>query len=245
MGITKTYPEGVSVCVSAYKASKYIEICLDSINAQRWFEMNPEYEILVGVDGCKETLSKVESIMNKYKNIRVFMMDCNSGTYITSNTIMKEARYEWLLNFGADDIMHLDLVEKAMKNKREAEVVRWKMNNFGMDSKNRASVSSGACLFSHSLFDYLNGFKEWRCSGDSDFLKRAKKFSKIEIIDEILMERRLHKDSLTCSPSTGFKSPLREKYRSIIENSSNYSTKDKCINQKYVTVSFKEVKNEL
>lgn len=49
---------GVSICVSAYKASDYIKECLDSINGQTYFNKNKNYEVIVGIDGCEETLEK-------------------------------------------------------------------------------------------------------------------------------------------------------------------------------------------
>lgn len=36
--------------------------------------------MLLGIDGCEETLAKVKEIMHKYKNLKVMMMDKNVGT---------------------------------------------------------------------------------------------------------------------------------------------------------------------
>lgn len=110
------YPFGVSVCISAWKTAEYIEDCLDSVAAQTWFKEHDNYEILLGIDGCEETLAKVKEIMHKYKNLKVMMMDKNVGTYVTCNTIMKEARYEWLLRFDSDDTMPNDMIAKIFAN---------------------------------------------------------------------------------------------------------------------------------
>jgi glycosyltransferase involved in cell wall biosynthesis len=67
---------------------KYIKETLDSIYEQIYFKKNDDWEILIGIDGCNETLKYVHSIMENYKNLRVFMMEENRGTYITTNTIM-------------------------------------------------------------------------------------------------------------------------------------------------------------
>ena len=86
--------EGISICITAYHVEKYIKDCLDSVVNQTWFKTHNDWEIIVGVDGCEKTLSQLKTIMHNYKNLRVFMMDSNNGTYITSNTIMSNAKYE-------------------------------------------------------------------------------------------------------------------------------------------------------
>ena len=99
--------EGVSICITAYHVEKYIKDCLDSVVNQTWFNTHNDWEIIVGVDGCEKTLSQLKTIMNNYKNLRVFMMDSNKGTYITSNTIMSNATYENIFRFDGDDIISI------------------------------------------------------------------------------------------------------------------------------------------
>ena len=41
-----------------------------------------------------ELINKVKEIMHKYRNLRVFMMDSNMGTYVTSNTLLDLIQYE-------------------------------------------------------------------------------------------------------------------------------------------------------
>ena len=73
--------DGVSVCITAYKAEEYIKECLDSVLKQTWFKKHKNWEIIVGIDGCEKTLEYMKSIMHLYKNIRVLMMDSNRGLY--------------------------------------------------------------------------------------------------------------------------------------------------------------------
>ena len=72
--------KGVSIIITAYNTADYIEECLDSIYDQSWFKKHRNWEVLLGVDHCKETLKKVVSIMEKYPNFRVFYMIENVGT---------------------------------------------------------------------------------------------------------------------------------------------------------------------
>ena len=101
----------IPITITAFKNEKYIKETLDSISEQTYFKNNDDWEILIGVDGCNKTLKYLHSIMQNYKNLRVFMMEENRGTYITTNTMMSIAQYDNLLRFDADDIMFSYLVE--------------------------------------------------------------------------------------------------------------------------------------
>jgi glycosyltransferase involved in cell wall biosynthesis len=73
--------EKISIIIPAYKATLFIKECLDSIQGQTYFSDNGNYEILLGIDGCDETLDMVLKIRNRYKNLKVFMMESNKGVY--------------------------------------------------------------------------------------------------------------------------------------------------------------------
>ena len=142
--------EGVSVCITAYKAQDYIKECLDSVIKQTWFKDNDNFEIIVGIDGCETTLEYMKTIMHNYKNIKVLMMDSNKGTYITSNTIMSIAKYENLFRFDSDDIMCANLVETVMNKKGNSKLVRYHLKDFG-DDKNEVAVAHGTIYIRKSI----------------------------------------------------------------------------------------------
>ena len=219
--IEHTDDGGISICITAYKMAQYIEETLDSVMKQTWFENHEEWEVLVGIDGCEETLAKIKSIMGKYKNLRVFMMDSNRGTYVTTNTIMKLAQYDNLLRFDADDIMHEDMVEKLMMNRFKGDIFTFKMQNFGDDD--HVYPACGQIFVKKSIFEQFGGFRDWICSGDSEFRKRIKYLVAHYSINEVLMDRRVHSESLTkkkgetCN-TFGSRGALREKYLDIIRN---------------------------
>ena len=100
------YEYGVSICVTAFKSVKFIKKTLNSITNQTWFKNNKNYEIILGIDGCNETLQYIKRIQNNYKNLIVIMMKKNKGTYITTNTIMTISKYDHLIRFDSDDIMY-------------------------------------------------------------------------------------------------------------------------------------------
>lgn len=234
--------EGVSVCLTAWKTAEFIEQCLDSIERQTYFKDFNDYEILLGIDGCQETLGKVKSIMGKYRNLRVFMMESNCGTYVTCNTMMSMAKYDWFLRFDTDDLMMPEMIETMFAKKGGASLVTITVQNFFLiDSHHRKTCKAhGIHLVSAELFRKVNGYKAWTCSADSDFLSRCKKFGKSITLSETLMMRRVQPNSLTISKETAFGNPIRSKYRRIIETT-DYSKASNCINESIVTGSCDEI----
>ncbi len=231
------YPEGVSVCISAYQTQDYIEECLDSVEAQTWFKSHSNWEVLLGIDGCEKTLEKVRDIMHKYRNLRVFMMDRNVGTYVTCNTIMKQAKYKWLLRFDSDDVMFPNMVEELLKyTRKDAEMVIPYAKNFGT-TNNNIGTAHGSMLMLHSTFEKFGGFKPWKCAADTELKKRLQKVTRQMECPEILFKRRTHRNSLTNKAETNMLSPLRRKYHSQIRTTTTVAG----ATIKTVTVPFNEI----
>lgn len=202
--------DGVSVCISAYKAKDYIKECLDSVVNQSWFKTHDNWEIIVGIDGCEETLEYMKTIMHFYKNLRVFMMDSNKGTYITSNTIISNTTYEHIFRFDSDDIMCSNLVETVMNKKGSCHFLRYYLQNFGKNTE--TGRAWGTIYITKTLFKKYGGYKPWPCGADSDLYYRLRRIEAIKTIPDILMLRRVHPDSLTQTKETGMKSDLRKTY---------------------------------
>lgn len=230
------YPFGVSVCISAWKTAEYIEECLDSVSAQTWFKDNDNWEILLGIDGCEETLAKVKEIMHKYKNLKVMMMDKNVGTYVTCNTIMKEARYEWLLRFDSDDTMPNDMIAKLFSHDLNGYgVVRYNNQNFG--SNDYRGLAWGSHLIRHNVFDVYGGYRDWRISGDYDLLYRIEPDVKVLKLNDVLYNRRVRENSLQFSEDTSIKSEKRKKLDVFVKNESRNQPKIKMNTISYSIIS--------
>ena len=212
------YEHGISIIITAYKMVKYIKETLDSILNQIWFNMNENWEILLGVDGCEETLNYLHSIRKNYKNLRVFMMKKNKGTYITTNTIMSIAKYDNLVRFDSDDIMNPNFIEVLMEESESDDIdkIVFKMENFGYSKEKQWAC--GQFLIKHWVFDWFGGFLPWPCSGDIELHVRIDKFIKLKNIPKILMRRRIHNSNLTVSSKTGMKSNLRRWYTNYVRN---------------------------
>jgi len=228
------YSLGISVCVSAWKTAGYIEECLDTIANQTWFRTHDNWEILLGIDACEETLAKVKEIMHKYKNLKVMMMDKNVGTYVTCNTIMKEASYEWLLRFDSDDVMYPNMVEVLMNKKRTAEFVLCKCNN--RKNGNKTFLAEGQIFVSKDCFIRYGGFLNRRCGSDTEFHKRTENKIKQLQIQDALFLRRERDDSLTKINDYGHKSKYRDEVKQYIKEKSIHISKIELVTENYTSI---------
>ena len=245
------YKNGLSIIVTAYKAKNFIKETLDSISNQTYFINNTNYEILIGVDGCEETLNYLYTIMENYSNLRIFMMEENYGTYITTNTIMSIAKYNNLIRFDSDDIMLPNLIETVMKESKNENIdsIIFLMEDFGNSIK--ISWTYGQFLIKHWIFDYFGGFMPWICSSDAEFFARLKFILTLKKIPIILMKRRIHDNNLTVNKFTTFNSEIRkwnhQYIRSISQNVNKvndatiikvigdfYEIFPKCLNENYL-----------
>lgn len=233
---------GVSICISAWHTEKYIEECLDSVYAQSWFKENDNWEVLIGIDGCETTLAKIKGIMYKYKNLRVFMMDENVGTYITCNTIMKKAQYDWILRFDSDDRMYEDMVSEVMLSaeKEEADMIKYAQDRFSDENTvvgTNCFAEGSVCIKKSVLFKY-GGYMPWRMSGDTELRTRLRKVIKIFTIKKALYNLRVDNcNKLTLSKDLGLKSQKRAEHKHYIDTVSE----SKPILDEMVTTSCKEV----
>lgn len=231
----------ISILITAYKTSNFIEECLDSIERQTYFVKNNEFEILVGIDGCEETLEKLKSIKHKYRNLKIYMMSENRGTYITTNTLIGLSKYENLIRFDSDDIMFDYLVEEVLYNDNN-DMVRIPFNNFKSDiNDNEISVAHGVVFVKKTVFDNIaGGYQPWVCGADTELHERIKRSVKIHSLKNPLFLRRLHEDSITSSPVTGFDSEIRKEYRKLIKKTYNHDE----IMIERVVGEYKEIKDE-
>ena len=219
---TNDYPFGISICISAWKTTEYIEECLDSIANQTWFKDHDNWEILLGIDGCEETLAKVKEIMCKYKNLKVMMMDHNVGTYVTCNTIMNEAEYEWLLRFDSDDIMPNDMIFKIFsKDLKNIDVIKYEHHDFG--NGNHTGIAWGSHMVKHDVFKKFGGYRNWRISADFDFLYRIEPKIKTLNCNDVFYNRRVRDNGLEYSIETDMKSELRQTLNDFVKTKSRLS----------------------
>lgn len=204
---------GVSVCLTAWNTQDFIEECLDSVMNQDYFKTHDNYEILLGIDACLKTLEKVQKIRHKYKNLRVFFTERNCGTYILSNSIMSSAKFDHIIRFDTDDIMLPNLVSKLISYKN-ADIISCKFKDFP-NSKNEG-IAYGTIMIKYDIFLKYGGYMPWKCAADSELITRLSSKANIEIVNTVLMKRRVRGSSLTHANGTNMQSNLRKRYLSYI-----------------------------
>jgi len=211
----------ISICISAFNAAEYIEECLDSISRQTYFNSNKNYEILLGIDGCFETLNKVNLIKYKYNNLKIINISKNSGPYIMLNTLISHSKYDTICVIGADDIMLDDFLVTNINEYKESEnFVVVKCVNFNHPNKNDRGCEynpGGTIIFSRNIFLSLNGFEIWRCGADSDLVDRFKRNGlSIYNSNKVTILRRIHDHNLINSEKYGIKSKYRKNIQKLI-----------------------------
>lgn len=214
----KEYKNGFSICLTAFKTEKYIEECLDSIQNQTYFINNDNYEIILVIDHCYDTLEKVKSIMNKYKNLIIIMLNENVGTYVASNTAMSLAKYKWLIRFDTDDIMKPYMIETISYNLDNCDIIQYKLESFSNDGtpfKPFNDFANGSIVIKKEIFDLYGGYRDWICSGDYEILVRLS-FLRIKKLDIQLFNYRRTLSCLTKNIKTNGKSIIRKQYNDFI-----------------------------
>lgn len=210
--------EGVSILIPAYKSGAFIEDCIYSLIHQKH---TCDYEILIGVDGCEETLNVVKNI----PNVGVYYSKENIGVFPMRNSLVKKAKFDNLLFFDSDDIAQPEILQKTADALEKADAVRWCFYNFSIFGKydHCKTPAFGAIGIRKSVLLEMNGFATYERFGmDSDFVGRLEQFNKsIAIVEKPMFFRRVHPGSLTRRPDTGMRSPariaLREKIVSEIQ----------------------------
>jgi glycosyltransferase involved in cell wall biosynthesis len=217
-----TKSPGITIFITAYKTQNFIEACLDSVAKQNWFKTNDNWEILVGVDGCKLTLDKLLTIRHKYKNLRIFMMNSNAGTYVTSNTLMELGKYQHYLRFDSDDIMLPIMVESLMNMVGKGDMVRFRFSAFKNNINENLKIgfySHGIVFFDSKILSKLGGYDNVRCGADTYFYRRCERVYKVITLNKILACVRRHNESLTVNKITGQGSQLRKNAVKLMNDS--------------------------
>jgi len=207
----------ISVIIPTYKNIEYLDECLNTIIDS---SKNHNIEILVGIDGCEETL---QHIKNKTypDSIRFYYFQSNNGPYDIKNTLTQISNSDNLLFFDSDDIMTNTTINDIVNNLVNFDVVRLRYNLYlnGEIIKEKQSFGEGVFAIKKNIFLSMNGFEPWRVAADSDFIGRLyKKNVKTFYTNNVCFLYRQHTKSLTKRPDTGLSSRLRGNYATLSKN---------------------------
>jgi glycosyltransferase involved in cell wall biosynthesis len=224
----------ISIIVPTFKNPTMLSECLNSIRGYS------DCEILVGIDGCEETLEYVKK--NKHnENIRFFYFDKNNGPYIVRNSLAKISNSDILLFFDSDDIMKENMISDILGRMSSNDFVKPMYSDFTNTPNYNINKSNtygeGVFAIKKDLFLSMNGFEPWPIAADSDFMVRLyKNNKKFSYTTDVVFYRRVHSNSLTQRKDTGLSSPLRNKYYSMSKRKSNFNPL-----QELVTATFYDV----
>lgn len=197
-----TAKKNLTILIPTYNNTAYIEECLNSIESQTYFDNYDDYEILIGVDGCDNTLTKLLSIREKYRNLKIVNMCENMGAYVTMNTLIPLSKYDNLIIFGSDDIMKPEMIKSIIDVSDDFDIIRYKYITFVNDNINEVindgdNYAMGGIFIKKSVFDLCGGFESERFSCDFELLTRVSKFTKSYNLDKKLVYYRKHHKNLT------------------------------------------------
>jgi glycosyltransferase involved in cell wall biosynthesis len=215
---------GISVIIPTFDNIEFIDETLTSIyNSGK----DLEYEILIGIDGCKKSLDYLKD-KTYPSNTKIYYFSENKGPYLIKNTLSTLAKYNNLLFFDSDDMMEENMIGYCLNSLNKYQCVKPRLRNFRIvdgkmvNEEKRKNWGEGVFAINKEIFDYYNGFEGWLVAADSDFMSRLYKNNiSVDLTQEILVLRRLHDKGLTSRPDTGLRSELRSKY-AFISKSKKY-----------------------
>jgi glycosyltransferase involved in cell wall biosynthesis len=229
-GFTKK-PE-LSVVIPAYNCKNHIDDCIMSIIKSG---RDNDIEILVGVDGCIDTLNHIKN--KNYHNVKYFYFTENKGPYSIKNTLANMSKSDKLLFFDSDDIMNQNMIGLTIKELNNYICVKPKYEEFGDRNKIR-KFGEGVFGIGKETFLQMNGFEPWMMAADSDFMGRLYKTKpRILHTEQVLFRRRVHSSSLTNRKDTGMSSPLRAYYANISKNKKGHGNPDKLNVRGYIEIT--------
>lgn len=231
---------GLSVIIPTYRNVEFLPELIDSIVRSNF---NKEYEVLVGIDSCYDTLNYIYE--NQFpSNFKFFFFENKKGPYIIKNTLTELSKFEKLLFFDSDDIMMPSLMSETYSHLDHYGMIKPKYLNFTDQNNSRefkkegSQFGEGVFGIKKELFLGINGFEGWEVAADSDFMGRYYKTNNTVLhTQSILFHRRIHDNSLTAHPDTGLSSNIRGQY---FTKSKRKTSKD-IVNQFLVKANYKIV----
>ena len=206
---------GLSVIIPTYRNVEFLPELIDSIVRSNF---NQEYEVLIGIDSCYDTLNYIYETQFP-SNFNFFFFENKKGPYIIKNTLTELSKFDKILFFDSDDIMMPSLMSEVYSYLDNYGMIKPKYINFTDKNNSRefkkegSQFGEGVFGIRKSLFLDINGFEGWEVAADSDFMGRYYKTNNSVLhTQSILFHRRLHENSLTIHPDTGLSSRIRGQY---------------------------------
>jgi glycosyltransferase involved in cell wall biosynthesis len=201
-------PAPISVIIPVYNGEKYLLECLNSVFQQT----TPPAEVIVVNDGSTDTtLQKLEA----YPGISLIISTENRGPSATLNEGISHATQPWIAFLDADDCwisQKLEWQYQYLRQDTAIKILFGRMLQFHSPELSEEAKAKIYCpnvpemgwvkptmLVHHSVFAEVGYFNEALRHGDFiDWFERVKEAGvKFDMIDEVVLRRRLHLNSLT------------------------------------------------
>ncbi len=213
----------ISICIFTYNRAEYIKETIESALAQSY----NNYEIVVVNDGSTDNTEEVVNSIPS-KKIRYFKKE-HTNAPDTRNRVLKEAKGDYILWLGDDDLLHEDILKTYVEylNKYpDADIFYCKLLAFNehkgilrqfvyTDWYNRQEdlasflimgqpIPDGSSLISRKIYNEIGGFnKDFNRAQDYEFYSRVfttKKYN-AKYVDEFLVKYRIHEKNITLNLS--------------------------------------------
>lgn len=218
-----TYNPFISVCVFTYNRANYIKETIESILAQSY----TNYELVILDDGSTDNTEQVVRSVNSEK-IRYFKKE-HTNAPDTRNRVLKEARGEFIIWEGDDDLLHPDTLQiyvdtinkfpdvdicycKLLAFNENNGIIRQFIYKDWYNKKDDLAaflligqpIPDGSSFIRRKIYDEIGGFNiEFNRAQDYEFYSRVfitKKYN-IKYVDEYLSKYRIHDKNITLNLS--------------------------------------------
>jgi hypothetical protein len=144
--------------------------------------------------------------------------EANHGPYVIRNSLAGLCSWDALLTFDADDIMAPTYVRTLLQKLRVSDIAGPDRTPIAEDgsrtSKRHYAYAHGVSAYSRRSWGILGGFRDWRVSGDWDYVQRAKAGG-LRVVRHTrpLYYRRHHAGQLTAQADVGLRTEYRERLK--------------------------------
>ncbi|SRR5579875_2527316 len=219
----------ISCIVPVFNGERYIGEAIESIIAQTYRPL----QIIVADDGSRDG---TRAVVRGYGEQVTYLWQPNGGPPAARNLGLSAASGEYIAFLDADDLWHPEKLARQMarfQSRPELELCLTQVKNFWvleLIGEERRVLDQGlavvitACMLSsalarRSLFQAIGQFNPQLFLGDdTDWFRRVSGHgAKFEILQDFLVYRRLHPNSITHGTNIFSRDALLQRVKALID----------------------------
>lgn len=245
--------EKILTVITHYQKHEWLIECIESIVNQ-----SKKSTDIVVVDDQSDELP--QEAMEKFPNVTFMQSSENGGPFKIQQYLLENACHDYILLQDSDDWSHpnrLEILLQTIKNQAADMVGSQLKYHYEFNISEKCPVMPldpkmeliknpliypvfwPTCLIDRRFALKVGGLSSgFRFGADSEFIRRAVMAGNVINVDQVLYFRRIHPESLTHHPLTGFGSPGRLKVQQLVRKAAqelvnNYS-KDGSVSTKAI-----------